>query len=271
MATESQINANRQNAAHSSGPATTTGKATSSRNALTFGLYTREDYFTFEEQDLYKEFCQTMYFELSPATLVEQSLTAEITGATWRLRRCSAVEGEIARTRRASEDGTARPYRHDDEPQSAAACQDPLLDERSEKTRRSIDRARASAHSLLHRSINQLRKIQTNRAVGFELSAKETPPAPTPKIPTIEEIRAAIEPPLEVIKAIDDQLESIRLTQMINSASFCKQRAAAPTPIVRKPEPPRNCPCPCGSGLKYKYCCLRTGPAWAASDVTKAA
>jgi hypothetical protein len=249
MATESQINANRQNAAHSSGPATITGKATSSRNALTFGLYTREDFVMFEERDIYQEFCGTMYSELAPVTLIEQSLTAEITGATWRLRRCSAVEGEIAST----------------------LAYDPLLDERSEKTRRSIDRARASAHSLLHRSINQLRKIQTGRAIGFELSAKETPPAPAPKIPTIEEIRAAIEPPPEVIKAIDDQLESIRLRQIVNSASFCKNRAAAPAPVLPKPEPPRNSQCPCGSGLKYKFCCLRTGPAWAASDVTKAA
>jgi hypothetical protein len=241
MATESQINANRQNAAHSSGPSTTTGKATSSRNALTFGLYTREDYFTFEEQDIYKEFCKTMYSELSPATLIEQSLTAEITGATWRLRRCSAVEGEIASTRRASEDGTARPYRHDDEPRSAAACQDPLLDERSEKTFRSIDRARASNGFVF-----------SNREIGRQRA---------------EEIRTAIEP-RPIGQALSPPSSLRRSGQ---SASFCKTRATAPAPVLPKPEPPRNSPCPCGSGLKYKYCCLRTGPGWAAPDVTKAA
>jgi hypothetical protein len=184
-----------------------------------------------------------MYSELAPVTLIEQSLTAEITGATWRLRRCSAVEGEIAST----------------------LAYDPMLDERSEKSRRSIDRARASAHSLLHRSINQLRKLQTERTNGFAFSNSEIGRRQA------EEIRAAIEPSPDVIKAIDDQLESIRLRQIVNSASFCKNRAAAPAPVVRKPEPPRNSPCPCGSGLKYKFCCLRTGPAWAASNTQKAA
>ena len=37
-----------------------------------------------------------MYQELAPETLLEESLTAEITGATWRLRRCSAAEAELA-------------------------------------------------------------------------------------------------------------------------------------------------------------------------------
>jgi hypothetical protein len=226
MATESQLDANRQNAAHSSGPATTTGKATSSRNALTFGLYTRQDYVTFEEQDSYKEFCTTMYSELSPATLLEQSLAADITGASWRLRRCSAAEGEIAST----------------------LAYDPLLDERSEKNRRSIDRARAAAHSILHRSINQLRRLRTERKNGFVFANKEIGRQPA----EIEEIRAAIESPPDL-------------------ASFCKTRVSASAPVVRKPEPPRNAPCPCGSGLKYKFCCFRTGPGWAAPDVKKAA
>src|SRR5271165_2043085 len=141
MATESQINANRANAEHSTGPRTEAGKSNSSQNHLTQGLYTRQDYVKPDERDLYKHFWETMHAELNPTNVLEESLASEITGATWRLRRCSNVEGELA----------------------DYVLQDPMLDEKSEKTRRSIERARASAHSILHRSINQLRKIQTDR------------------------------------------------------------------------------------------------------------
>jgi hypothetical protein len=215
MATISQIHANRENATRSTGPKTETGKLTASRNHLTLGLYTRADYVKPEERDIYKEFCETMLAELEPATLLEQSLAAEITGATWRLRRCSAAEAELA----------------------DYALTDPLLDETKEKTIRGIERARASAHSILHRSINQLRKLQTCRE-SF------APPA-EPEI-QIPETELPAELPAEPRHPAPDKL-----------ASNCK--------------PGRNTPCPCGSGRKYKVCCLRTGPAWSATDRNKAA
>ena len=85
MATASQILANRQNAARSTGPVTESGKATSSRNALTLGLYTRQDYVKTEEREIHDAFRATMYADLAPGTLLEETLTAEITGA------CAAV------------------------------------------------------------------------------------------------------------------------------------------------------------------------------------
>jgi hypothetical protein len=149
MATEAQIEANRLNAHHSTGPVTDEGRAASSRNAVTLGLYTRQDYVKPEERALYKDFCETMFAELSPEGLLQQALVAEITGAAWRLRRCSAAEGDLA----------------------DYAKQDPLLDESTEKARRSIERARAQAHSIMHRSINQLRKLQTERITRREREA----------------------------------------------------------------------------------------------------
>jgi hypothetical protein len=218
MATISQIDANRANAQKSTGPKTETGKLNASRNHLTLGLYTRQDYVKPEERELYKEFCETMLLELAPATLLEQSLASEITGASWRLRRCSAAEAELA----------------------DYALMDPLLDEdeATQKKLKSIERARASAHSLFHRSINQLRKLQTDRQsqIGFELSDTEiTGIADSKKVhaaarkrereaATLEPdprkeaeaafdaaLRAAIEPPDFIKEAIDQKLEEIRL------------------------------------------------------------
>jgi hypothetical protein len=142
MATEAQINANRQNAHLSTGPSTDAGKSTSSRNALTLGLFTRADYVKPEERDLYKEFCETLHTELAPQGLLEETFASEITRASWRLRRCNAAEADLA----------------------DYATQDPMLDESTEKQRRAIERARAQAHSILHRSVNQLRRLQTERA-----------------------------------------------------------------------------------------------------------
>ena len=97
-----------RNARKSTGPRTDAGKAVSSRNHLTLGLFTRKDYVTWEEQDLYDEFCGAMRLELSPDGLLEEALATEVTAATWRLRRCSNAEYEIG----SSEDEMARPYRH---------------------------------------------------------------------------------------------------------------------------------------------------------------
>ena len=148
MATESQINANRENAQHSTGPRTEDGKARSSRNHLSIGLYTRVDFVHPDEREFYKEFCGKMYLELGPEGILEQTLVASITGASWRLRRCDLADGDLA----------------------DYAEFDPMLDEATEKKRRSIERARTSAQAILHRCINQLRKLQTERTIRFELS-----------------------------------------------------------------------------------------------------
>jgi hypothetical protein len=228
MATNAQIDANRRNAARSTGPKTETGRAIASRNHLTLGLYTRADYVKPEERDLYREFCETMLAELEPATLLEQSLAAEITGATWRLRRCSGAEAELA----------------------DYALIDPLLadDEAIEKKLRSIERARASAHSLLHRSINQLRKLQTCRESG---NAVAPGVSPEPSVPSLEPAPQPAE-----TQTTETQTAQVQPAETHALASNCKTG--------------RNHPCPCGSGLKFKRCCLRTGPAWQSSHPDEA-
>ncbi len=255
MATISQIDANRQNAQFSTGPVTETGRAASSRNALTLGLYTRSDYVKPDERDIYKEFCETMYQELAPKGLLEQSLTAEITGATWRLRRCSAAEGELA----------------------DYATQDPLLDDKTDKTRRSIERARAGAHSLLHRSINQLRRLQTDRLTRSELLS----PNPVPSyagIADYKHIVTALNTRQKAAASTESEADftladieafcappTLRYPQHLDPApelaSFCKpEEPQAETPAAEAPcaaKTPRNAPCPCRSGQKFKRCCGR--------------
>jgi len=264
MATEAQLNANRQNAQFSTGAHTEAGKAASSRNALTFGLFTRHDYVSPEERDIYKKFCETMILELHPSTVLEESLTAEITGASWRLRRCSAVEAELA----------------------DFADRDPMLDETKEKTIRSLERARASAHSLLHRSVNQFRRLQTDRLTRSELLS----PLPIPGysgIADYKHIVAALNTKQRLSKQSADLAADLAMKDFeafceppvhrddAELASFCnspetaenKAPAAAPRPASI----PRSAPCPCRSGEKYKRCCGKNAPPVLSTPVRRAA
>ena len=162
MSTEAQIKANQANAAHSTGPSTEAGRAASSQNHLIHGLYTRRDFVKPEERGVYTEFCDALTAELGPFTFFEETHVSEIIAAAWRLRRCHEVEGDLAEN----------------------AEIDPLLDPKAEKTIRSLERARASAYSLLTRATNNLRKIQTERLTRYDLKlpAEETPLADSHKI-----------------------------------------------------------------------------------------
>jgi hypothetical protein len=262
MATISQIHANQQNAQHSTGPLTEAGKLNSSRNAITLGLYTRQDYVKPEERDIYKEFCETMYHQLAPENLLEESLTAEITGATWRLRRCSAAEAELA----------------------DYAEVDPLLDDKTDKTRRSIERARAGAHSLLHRSINQLRRLQTDRACRASLNLTYEYEG----LVDHKQVAASLNRANSATKPQQGRSNGLSLAEIealcapppcayepIDMASFCKPETTEPETepetepdaaiesipgTSEAPQTPRNAPCPCKSGQKYKRCCGRNAP-----------
>jgi hypothetical protein len=231
MATEAQINANRQNAHSSTGPRTDAGKASSSRNHLTLGLYTRTDYVKPEERDFYKEFCETMYLDLAPAGLLEECLASEITGASWRLRRCSSAEGELGD-----------------------------FDEATDKMRRSIERARASASSLLHRGINQLRKLRKER-----VARPEPKPQPQPESqadPLVDQLNLALD---SIMNCPEPDWDGIGLglncepepAPEPKTASICKPAA---TEALQAALTKRSSLCACKSGKIYRNCCGKNEP-----------
>jgi hypothetical protein len=276
MASDAQINANRNNAQHSTGPRTSEGRNASSKNAITTGLYTRQDYVKPEERDLYADFFDQYFNELSPVGIVEQTLANEIAGAAWRLRRCSLAEGELA----------------------DYATIDPLLDESKEKSRRSIDRARTSSNALYHRALNQLRKLQTERVIRIELNLPQTEAAPLADTNQIFKamnrttrskqtvIRAqAIDTntpahttqprptQAQIDQAIEAQLNTIMGAQNIDWDAIMREpdedkadlglncesgQALSPHEPVRRSSDElitRNLPCECGSGRINRQCC----------------
>ena len=81
MSTEAQINANRENAKHSTGPTTAAGREASSQNHITHGLYTRHAFVKPEERELYQQFCTDLLLDLKPDGPLEKILASDITSA----------------------------------------------------------------------------------------------------------------------------------------------------------------------------------------------
>ncbi len=202
-------------------------KARSSRNSLKHGLFTAHDFIRDAEEEEYADTLTSLMSQLSPDGTLEDTFATEIMGATWRLRRCRLVEEAFS----SIEDLDF----------------DPMMDERTEKQQRSVDRARAQSHLILRRSIAELGKLQTER---HRCPAAETP---EPVRYTREELKA-------IAKADVDAILAERAL-----SSFCKPGETLPPslkPVTSFCKPasqtPRNALCPCGSGDKFKRCCGKT-------------
>ena len=211
MATKAQFKANLRNAQKSSGPTSPQGKAASSRNHLTTGLYTMNDFVLPEELDIYKLFCVRLEESCNASDAIEECLTAEITSAAWRLRRCNLADGDVAEH----------------------SALEPLLDTTLEKQIRSIERARSHSTSIFHRGLNQLKKLQKER---------DASPGPEFLQKVQQKLDGIINEPAPDWNEIDRQMAENK-AKTEESASNCNP---APTPARGRP-----CPCKSGNKYKH--------------------
>ena len=222
MSSPAQAAANAANAQASTGPRTEEGKSTSSKNAIVYGLFSG-DFVRPGEEDDYKALITALYCDLAPVGSLEAILAEEITRAAWRLRRCGRVESHIVVMQNDGEQ-----YILDPMEDKAASHID--------KVQKSVDRARAQAHRLMHKATAELRKLQTERQFRDEH-----------------------------LETGHDPVEY----GLANRQSIAKTPMKSTKPPVTQgtqSEPagtPRNAPCPCGSGQKHKRCCGKEAPAMA--------
>jgi hypothetical protein len=209
MSTPAQILANRQNAEWSTGPVTAEGKARVSQNATKLGLFSVASFVRPEEQDIFGDFESGYMAELSPVTPLEQTLSREIIQAAWRLRRCAALE-------------TAPPKN--------------LTDEELDRLQTSIDRARAAAQRTFHRSLKELRRLQSEHLEPAALMIKQ-----------------AMATDALLIKELEDRQRQFAVENAARNSAKQTQSQPEKTPSI-----PRSAPCPCKSGEKYKRCCGKT-------------
>ena len=99
MASQEQIDANRANAQHSTGPKTPEGKAASRLNALKHGLTAELAVIPGEHTDLFDQTAQDFLDHLQPVGPVETLLVQQIVMASWRLVRLRSLETGLFRLR----------------------------------------------------------------------------------------------------------------------------------------------------------------------------
>ena len=96
MATQKQIEANRQNCRLSTGPRTEAGKAASSANALSHGLTAASTVVLPEEDaDAFERLRQGVIADLDPAGALQEALAQRIAVLLWRLDRAARLEAEL--------------------------------------------------------------------------------------------------------------------------------------------------------------------------------
>jgi len=95
MATEKQILANQQNAKHSTGPRTESGKRRSRRNAIRHGLTAETVIDTLEDANHYMAFERAIKSDYSPQTAIEGQLVSRLASLLWRLRRVVVIESGL--------------------------------------------------------------------------------------------------------------------------------------------------------------------------------
>ncbi len=143
MSSAAQIAANRKNALHSTGPRTEHGKQSSARNAISHGLCTREFVILDSDRDAFHELSTGLHEDLQPASPLEHELFLHILHAAWTLRRCRRAESLLV-----------------DAPIDPA---DPLAEPRNLAALKLIDTYTRRAERTFHRTIKELRTIQTER------------------------------------------------------------------------------------------------------------
>ena len=95
MATDAQIQANRENAKKSTGPRTPEGKARVSKNALKHGLLAQDSVIPGEDPAEFDRHLTLYEDTYNPANCVERELVLQIADSAWRMRRLSRIEATV--------------------------------------------------------------------------------------------------------------------------------------------------------------------------------
>jgi hypothetical protein len=180
MATEAQIEANRRNAAKSTGPRTEEGKEKSSRNATKFGLFTRHVLLPDEDEAELGALRDGIADRLKPADALEEVYVERVVATTWRLQRALSGENTIFRE-----------WKRDERlsPVQVLATDRPIAD--LERLQRHI----AALERSIDKALAELSKLQKLRKESSDDENEENEPNSEASAP---EVTASA--PIEIVK-----------------------------------------------------------------------
>lgn len=226
LVSERKIEANRQNAALSTGPTSAEGKVTSSANAISHGLTSRHPVLSNEDPADYEVFVQNYRDEYRPNNPLARARVTELADLRWRLRRVPVLETQLLnREMRAISQEEENANLHSNEILAIAF------------------------ERLIERKVIQNLFAQEGRLYGRAVK--------------IEKLLALIERAVQR-RLPESMIPILRPKQQQPTAPVVTQPElpVASNPILKNEPihieraPGRNESCPCGSGIKFKRCCL---------------
>jgi hypothetical protein len=183
MATDKQIQANRLNAQHSTGPRSVEGKAASSQNALQSGIEAESQIIRGEDPTALAALTNDYLLEYQPRFASERALVDILIDTEWLLRRLRKAEAQL----------WERQF-EEIESWHAAWPNQPMAEEsvlgrafsRAEQTFARLERRRDTLQRAFRRTLLDLRQIQASRPpMESQPAILPSPPAHPPHDPEI--------------------------------------------------------------------------------------
>jgi uncharacterized protein YchJ len=159
MATEAQFNANRTNAALSTGPVTSEGKSRTASNALKLGLFSLRNIVQPGDEAFYNDYSTALWRELHPRGPSQETQAAEILRASWRLHRIANAEAALG-------DLTV---------ELTGETTEPVLHYQTAPTQAAIDRARQQTLRNLRQATAELDRLKQTATDQAHTRQQRTP------------------------------------------------------------------------------------------------
>jgi len=242
MASQAQLNANRQNALKSTGPKTAEGKAAVSQNALKHGLFAHEAVIRGESQAEFELHRQAFLAEWCPVGATECMMAERIVSLSWRLRRAELMQNQamdcmilrhvVAETDRDLNRGYSRAYGVSPGDPGVSKEYLPLgrvatkLWSDNEKLIERLFMHECRIESSLHKTITYLRKLQIMRRIEIDAAAERSAAR-----------TAEHQSPAEGTPATEDNSDLAKQTQFFTA--LMNARAFAASRYHDEPQPGR--------------------------------
>jgi hypothetical protein len=178
--------ANAANAQFSTGPRTPEGKTRSSQNAQKHGLTAAELVIGPEDREEFEAMLADFQCNLAPQGAIQQTLFDELVSAAWNMRRIRRMETALCA--------------------GAATYLDLLNDDEIQTKLGRLARHKSRIERTFHRSLKELKALQTNQAVGALMPRDilETAPPLASTIEIAKQTQAAVALwPLKSSEAVD--------------------------------------------------------------------
>jgi hypothetical protein len=158
MASPARQFANTANAQLSTGPRTEEGKARSAQNARKHGLTAKELVIAPEQREEFEELLADFQAEIRPQGPIQQTLFDELVAAAWNLRRVRSMEANLCA--------------------GASSYMELLANDDLQVKLDRLARHKTRIERTFHRSLRELKALQTNAALAATLPRRLTDTIP---------------------------------------------------------------------------------------------